>query len=223
MTDKQSPEGAATEGRETPTQADTEGKGPRFTQDDVDRIVKERLAREAAKHADYEELKGKAAQWEKHEEAQKSELEKAQEKIAALERASTAQAAAAKETVVRYAAEAIAAALGFQNPTDAYLLADLANVSVEPDGNIKGLKEAIEALAQTHPYLVAKGKPSPPNLDAGQGQPPERGGTSLTSGEQAAIAAAQRLGYKIDPEAVRKNKSKSRARFVMGAPAREEE
>lgn len=39
-----------------------EGKGQTFTQADVDRIVKERVQRERAKYADYDDLKAKAGE-----------------------------------------------------------------------------------------------------------------------------------------------------------------
>lgn len=52
---------------------------PSFTQADIDRIVKERLSRQAEKYADYNELKTKAAKLDEAEQAKKTELEKAQE------------------------------------------------------------------------------------------------------------------------------------------------
>ena len=57
-----------------------------YTQADIDRIVGERLSRERAKYTDYDELKAKAEKWTEMEEAQKSELQKAQEKSAGLEK-----------------------------------------------------------------------------------------------------------------------------------------
>ena len=57
-----------------------------YTQADIDRIVGERLSRERAKYEDYNELKAKAEKWTEMEEAQKSELQKAQEKSAGLEK-----------------------------------------------------------------------------------------------------------------------------------------
>lgn len=56
-----------------------------FTQDEVNKIVGERLARESAKYADYETLKDKAAKFDEQEEASKSELQKAQDKAAKLQ------------------------------------------------------------------------------------------------------------------------------------------
>lgn len=52
-----------------------------FTQEEVDNIVSSRLKREGAKYADYEELKAKASKFDEMEEANKSELQKANEKL----------------------------------------------------------------------------------------------------------------------------------------------
>lgn len=57
-----------------------------FTQAEVDSIVKERLGREQAKYAGFEELKEKAEAYDAAEEANKSELQKAQEQAASLKK-----------------------------------------------------------------------------------------------------------------------------------------
>jgi len=63
-------------GAADPSGAATEPKT--FTQEQVDRIVQERLARaKATPPADYEDLKAKAAKFDQLEEANKSDLEKA--------------------------------------------------------------------------------------------------------------------------------------------------
>ena len=56
-----------------------------FTQDELNEIVKERLIRERSKYADYEELKKKAEEYDKIEEASKTELEKVTERANALQ------------------------------------------------------------------------------------------------------------------------------------------
>ena len=66
-----------------------------FTQEDVDRIATDRLARaKTTPPADYEDLKKNAAEWDKAQEAAKSELERANERAAKAEKAlADAQAA----------------------------------------------------------------------------------------------------------------------------------
>lgn len=62
--------------------------GRTFTQEDVDRIVRDRLARAKAQPpSDYEELKKKAALYDEAQEAAKSELERAEERASRAERA----------------------------------------------------------------------------------------------------------------------------------------
>lgn len=56
-----------------------------FTQDEVNTMIGERLARQAEKYSDYEDLKTKAAEYDKQQEANKTELQKAQEKAAKLQ------------------------------------------------------------------------------------------------------------------------------------------
>lgn len=59
---------------------------PPATQEDLNRIIAERVARERTKYADYEDLKGKAAKYAELEESQKSELQKQSERAAAAEK-----------------------------------------------------------------------------------------------------------------------------------------
>lgn len=85
----------------TPDDAPKAPEGKTFTQDDVDRIVKDRLAKEKARTADYDELRAKAAKLDEQEAASKSELEKATERLAEAEkRAAEAQARADRLEVV---------------------------------------------------------------------------------------------------------------------------
>lgn len=56
------------------------------SQADLDRILGDRLARERAKFADYDEVKAKAAEFDKVSEASKSEIQKALDRAAAAEK-----------------------------------------------------------------------------------------------------------------------------------------
>lgn len=75
------------EGTETQTQGETTEVTERtFTQSELDAIVKERLRREREKHADYDQLKAKAAKFDEAEEAAKSDLQKATERAEQLQK-----------------------------------------------------------------------------------------------------------------------------------------
>lgn len=51
-----------------------------FTQDEVNKMIGDRLSREREKYANYEELKAKAEKYDEAQEASKSELQKAEER-----------------------------------------------------------------------------------------------------------------------------------------------
>lgn len=57
-----------------------------FTQAELDAIIGDRLSRERAKYADYDDIKAKAQKFDEAEEASKSELQKATEKADALQK-----------------------------------------------------------------------------------------------------------------------------------------
>lgn len=65
-------------GNETTKTPETGNESKTFTQEEVNKIIGERLAKEKSRYADYDDIKAKAAKYDKQEEANMSELEKAQ-------------------------------------------------------------------------------------------------------------------------------------------------
>ena len=104
-----------------------------FTQTEMDAIIGERLKRDRAKYADYEELKAKAAKFDEAEEAGKSELQKAVEERDRL-KAEVEKFKAEKER-----AELVAKAAA-EHKVDAALLA---RMSGDVEENAKFLAEQI--------------------------------------------------------------------------------
>jgi hypothetical protein len=80
MSDEVSVETAAADGGNS-------GFTPPATQDEFNALVAERVKRERAKYADYSDLKTKAAQFDEFAESQKTEIQKANERAEAAERA----------------------------------------------------------------------------------------------------------------------------------------
>lgn len=90
---------ASTQDGNTTTSGTTSDAGDKFepitSQDELNRVIGERIDRERAKFADYKDLKAKASKFDELEAANQSELEKANNaKTAAEERAAQAEAAA---------------------------------------------------------------------------------------------------------------------------------
>lgn len=87
---------AASEGGKQPETTPSGGEfTPITTQEDLNKVLGERLKREREKFADYDVLKQAADELKRLKDAEKSEVEKAQERIAELEKQAADNAAAA--------------------------------------------------------------------------------------------------------------------------------
>ena len=122
-----------------------------FTQAEMDAIIGDRLKRERAKYADYDEVKAKAAKYDEAEEAGKSELQKAVEERDALK----AQVDMLNAEMAHADAVARAAA---EYGVDAALLA---RMSGDVDENAAFLKAQMDG-AQKHGSVPDYGEASPP-------------------------------------------------------------
>lgn len=133
---------------ETVNQEQTTPEAPEktFTQAELDSIVSDRLQRERSKYADYKALKEKAEAYDKFTEANKSELEKANERAAVLQKELDDLKQAAAVRTIRE-----------QVSKDTGVPAELLTATTEDD--CKAQAEAIRAFA----------KPTYPNVrDAGE-------------------------------------------------------
>lgn len=152
----------------SPEPAATDPEPPKtFTQDELDKIVAERIARERKKYADYDDLKKKAEEYEKAEAERKKaemtaqerlEAEKAEAQRKAQEAEEAAQRAlsAANQRLIKSEFKLLAKEAGIRADAleDAYKLADVSGVTVDEDGNIAGVKAVVDALIANKPYLV---------------------------------------------------------------------
>lgn len=139
-------------GGTTPPAPPAEFKAP-ASQEELDRIIEGRLAREREKYKGFEDLKAKASKWDEYESSNKTPDEKALE---------DAKTEAEKSVTARFHArlvstetKAIAAALGFNDPADALAVIDRENLPIkddEPDSD--AIKKLVEKLATDKPYLV---------------------------------------------------------------------
>lgn len=115
-----------------------------LTQAEFDNALKERLAREKSKHADYDALKAKAAKLDEIEAANLSELEKLQKQNTEL--AQKAEQAEASRLAAERRATIVSEAtkLGFADPADAVVMV----------GEAENIEEALGELAEKKPYLL---------------------------------------------------------------------
>lgn len=131
----------------------------RFSQQDVDRIVADRLKRERDKS---DQEKARLAR-EAQEKAAKEQgefqtlAEQRQARIAELEADSAAKETKLKETQMRYAIMAEAASAGAVDPEAVYALLDKSALEVDDAGQVKGAKQAVKALLEAKTYLKKPG------------------------------------------------------------------
>jgi hypothetical protein len=137
-----------------PTQGNTNTTERTFTQADLDRIVKERLADERKKYADYGTVKDQLTAlttergtWEQSRQTLESTVSTAKE------RANTA--------VMELALYKAAAKAKFIDPADVFGAVDKSKITIAEDGTINGVEEAIQALSESKPHWI-QGEPVKP-------------------------------------------------------------
>lgn len=142
-----------TEGGKQETEA-PKAEGRTFTQEELDRVVGDRLARERQKYGDYDALKQKAGRLDQLEESQRTELEKAQKRA---DKAEHERDAAVTRATHHLRASAIMSEASKQNALDPEAVVALLphdSVTVGDDGQVAGVEEAVSGLLKSKPYLV---------------------------------------------------------------------
>lgn len=164
-----------------PPKNEAGGFTPPASQEEFNRIIGERVARERAKFADYDDLKAKAEEFDRAAEAARTEQEKAVE--AARTEGKNEVLATANARLVNAEARALAADAKFRNPTLAVRAIDLSTVKVGDDGAVDAdaIKEQLKSLAEAEPYLINDGKQRP-KPDGSQGGGEGKPTTSVDAG-----------------------------------------
>lgn len=158
------------------------GQGKTYTQAELDRMFSERASRaeeattkrilEALGVEDLDNAKTALAKVKELEDAQKSELEKLQEKIVSLEKASGQHATQTKALVTEYEVKLEAGKLGIVDPEAAFKLLDLNGLKFDKDGRPKNTEDLLKALLEERPYLAGKSRQVRGNAGSGTDQTP---------------------------------------------------
>ena len=141
---------------ETATQQAQEGQERTFTQDELNKVVADRLARERAKYADYDELKGKAAKFDEAEEASKTELQRAVDTSHRYKESADKLKAELDELKAANERRELISKKAAEYQVDEGLLR---RMSGDVEDNAKFLQQMAEARKGKHPILRDDGKP----------------------------------------------------------------
>jgi hypothetical protein len=133
---------------------------PPTSQEELDRIISDRLTRERGKYADYDDLKAKAAKWEQAEDAAKTEAQRALERAEKAERAlkdkQDAEALAALRTEVADAKQQDGLPLGAAD-----LLVGVTREELEASADrLITVFGAAAKKGAAGPYVPSEGKPA---------------------------------------------------------------
>lgn len=130
-----------------------------------------------------------------------SETDRLKAQLADAQRSAALAQEESARTVVRSVVVAQAAAMNFADPNDAYGLIDLANISINEDGKVVGVEDALKKLAEAKPYLkratAPRLPPTSPGAGASGGETDEQRRARLYGGSSGGIfdpVAAQQMG-----------------------------
>lgn len=130
-----------------------------FSPDDVERIVRERLARDRKDRPSDDELKKlreRAAKLDEIEAANQSELERAQKEAEDLRKEIETERAARNEASLRATVVAEAAKKNVVDPDAALALIDRTTLEFDDSGAPSNVPDVLDALLTARPYLVAQ-------------------------------------------------------------------
>lgn len=187
-----------------PPAADPPADPPRtFTQEQVDRIVQDRLARAKTQPPDdYDDLKAKAAKLDEIEQANKTELDKALERAEKAEAERLQALEKANRRLIQAAVLAEAAAQNTIKPEHMHRLIDTGEVTVGDDGQVTGVKEAVEGFLKANPEYVGS---------------PAGGGADLGARDHGGIKQVTEAELKtMTPEQIDKAHREGRLKSLLG-------
>jgi hypothetical protein len=137
-----------------------------MTQEEVDRVVAQRLARDRKeveqKLSAFDEMKAKAEQFDELQAEQKTELEKLIERAEKAEREREEIAKRADQQAIRSALVAEASRQGAIDPDDVVALLASESFTIDPEsGKVEDADERVKALVESKPHLFGSRTPQP--------------------------------------------------------------
>jgi len=179
--------------------------GPRsFTQDELDKIVQDRVARERKKYEGFDDYKAAAGRLAEFEAANQTELEKAQKRAADAEQKAAETAATARQIALEAAIVTEAAKKNVVDPDAVVAMINRQALEFDDNGKPTNVAEAMDSLLKAKPYLVAGAGGARPN-GADQGA---RGGANNQLGREALKT--------MTPEEITKALQEGRLSGVLG-------
>jgi len=171
-----------------------EPKTVTMTQEELDALIAKSKGQVKRQYADYDDLKTKLSEYEAQEEerkkAQMSEQERIQAELdAAKKKAEEAEQqreqalSAANQRAIKAEFKLAAAGANIRKDAldDAFLLVDKTGITVDENGDVIGLAEAVTKLIESKPYLIDVKEPKEPKQIGGANNPKDDERKTLTA------------------------------------------
>lgn len=152
-----------------------------MSQSELNALIGKEKGRVKSKYADYDDIKAKASEYEKQleekrlaEMSEKERLEEIAKKHEEEKQSYAKELEALRENIkaekIRNEFIKVATGNNIGYLDDAFSLADLSAVTIGEDGKVVGMDEAVKALVDNKPFLVAKKQPKPIGESTNGGQ-----------------------------------------------------
>lgn len=171
MTDGQTTD--TTDDAATTDNGASDATGKTFTQEQVNDLIAREKGNLQRRYGDYDDLKTKAAEFDKLADAQKTDLQKATDRAAELERQNADLTRQVQESKVTAAIASAAGAKGIVDADAASKLLDWAAIQYDQDGRPSNLDALLDDLVKARPYLAGQTSAGGGGFDGGS-----RGGAS---------------------------------------------
>jgi hypothetical protein len=196
---------------------DQQPKVKTFTQDEVNELIMKRLERERKKYADYDDLKAQLEELRKVDEERKraemseierykADLEKALNERQTFEQELEKLRESVKQERIKNAFITAATSANIAYIDDAFRLADLSAVTIDEDGNVVGIEDAIKTLVEHKPFLLAQAKKEPKPIGESTNAKSDKSDKSAEQILKEAAEKAKRTGRPEDLAAYAKLK-----------------
>lgn len=176
MTVNDTPNPTSQDGASEPT-TNTE---PKFTQADLDRLAAKVRHEVTAKFGDYETIKTKASKLDELEQASKSELERERDARTAAETRAAERERVANQRLIRAAVIGAATRAGAVDAETVAALLPADAITIDDNGEVHGVADAVIALLEAKPFLVASKTPPAPAGGQATNPPANRTAGSIT-------------------------------------------
>jgi len=156
---------------ETPAEATAEKT---FSQEEVNRMMGQARRDARGQFSDYNELKARSEKLGEMEQAQLTEAQRLEARVADAEKQASDAQQQVSQAMIASEVKVRATQMGVVDPEAAFLLLDKKNVTYSATDGVAGVDDALTQLLEDKPYLRSGGRTPNLNPETGQATPPTR-------------------------------------------------